>query len=192
MRDERENEQAEPEVQRVPAGGPGADSGAADAVGIDPDDERTIPNVASVNDIAGVGTRAADGRMEAGDTPDTDVEQERRLSEPGLHRADEDPGAARRNRRVAERDAGEDASLARASRGAQHLPRLAQNAPTQDEEIEGIMIQTQADLVGAPGERAREVLVQRLADAGLHLADDDLDALVGRIAPGGTVARRAV
>ena len=48
----------------VPAGGAGADSGAAPAVDIDPDDEAGVSNVSSSNDIPGVGTRGADGGME--------------------------------------------------------------------------------------------------------------------------------
>ena len=43
----------------VPAGGAGADSGAADAVRIDPDDEASIPDVSTHNKEPGVGTRDA-------------------------------------------------------------------------------------------------------------------------------------
>ncbi len=41
----------------VPAGGAGADSGAVDSVGIDPDDESGIPDRSPHNDEPGVGTR---------------------------------------------------------------------------------------------------------------------------------------
>lgn len=51
----------------VPAGGAGADSGAVDAVEIDPDDSAPIRNVSSGNDAPGVGTRGAGGAMERGD-----------------------------------------------------------------------------------------------------------------------------
>jgi hypothetical protein len=43
----------------VPAGGAGADSGAVDAVQIDPDDEASIPDRSAMNDEPGVGTRRA-------------------------------------------------------------------------------------------------------------------------------------
>lgn len=41
----------------VPAGGAGADSGAVDAVQVDPDDEASIPDRSPMNDEPGVGTR---------------------------------------------------------------------------------------------------------------------------------------
>jgi len=46
----------------VPAGGAGADSGAVDAVEVDPDDEASIPNRSPMNDEPGVGTRRPDER----------------------------------------------------------------------------------------------------------------------------------
>lgn len=49
----------------VPAGGAGADSGAADAVRVDPDDESEIPDRSVHNDEPGVGTRGA-GRSRDG------------------------------------------------------------------------------------------------------------------------------
>lgn len=44
----------------VPAGGAGADSGAVDAVRVDPQDEASIPNRSPMNDEPGVGTRRSD------------------------------------------------------------------------------------------------------------------------------------
>ncbi|MBO0979098.1 hypothetical protein [Microbacterium sp. SD291] len=41
----------------VPAGGAGADSGAVDAVRVDPEDEAEIPDRSAHNDEPGVGTR---------------------------------------------------------------------------------------------------------------------------------------
>lgn len=43
----------------VPAGGAGADSGAAAAVQVDPDDESSVKNLSSHNDEPGVGTRTS-------------------------------------------------------------------------------------------------------------------------------------
>ena len=48
------------DVENVPAGGAGADSGAADTVQVDPDSEAEIPGVSDDNDIPGVGTRRPD------------------------------------------------------------------------------------------------------------------------------------
>jgi len=47
-------------TQDVPAGGAGADSGATEAVRVDPDDTAEIPDRSVHNDEAGVGTRDAD------------------------------------------------------------------------------------------------------------------------------------
>ncbi|MGQ7313161.1 hypothetical protein ACUOFU_15760 [Microbacterium arabinogalactanolyticum] len=44
----------------VPAGGAGADSGAVDAVQVDPEDEAEIPDISETNDEPGVGTRRPD------------------------------------------------------------------------------------------------------------------------------------
>ncbi|WP_300266562.1 hypothetical protein [Microbacterium sp.] len=43
------------ETQPVPAGRAGADSGAVDAVSVDPDDEAEIPDSSAMNDEPGVG-----------------------------------------------------------------------------------------------------------------------------------------
>lgn len=43
------------ETEQVPAGRAGADSGSADAVRIDPDDESEIPDTSEMNDEPGVG-----------------------------------------------------------------------------------------------------------------------------------------
>jgi len=43
------------DVEDVPAGRAGADSGAADAVRIDPEDESDIPDSSPMNDEPGVG-----------------------------------------------------------------------------------------------------------------------------------------
>ncbi|MEN2738330.1 hypothetical protein ABCS02_11110 [Microbacterium sp. X-17] len=99
---------------------------------------------------------------------------------PSWSRPDEDPGVAHRNQRVADRDASKEPERPYGSI-TRHLPRLAQNASTLQEEIDGIVIQTHADLDGASPRRLRSVLVQRLVDAGLHLSDEDVDALVGRM-----------
>lgn len=45
----------EADVEEVPAGRAGADSGAADAVRIDPDDQAELPDTSTMNDEPGVG-----------------------------------------------------------------------------------------------------------------------------------------
>ncbi len=168
-------------VSPNPPGGRGADSGAAPAV----DTEGSLPEgstgVSSQNDIAGVGSRAADGSIESG-TADAgdDIEQRGRLAEPGMSRPDENPDVARRNRRVAERDAGSDAAAKVSDPDAQHLPREAQNAPSLSEEVRGIIVQTRADiqLGNAPEGQLRDILARRLRDAGIDQDDRELDSLV--------------
>lgn len=70
-------EAADGDAAEVPAGGRGADTGAVSSARIDDTDRAPVQNVSSQNDIAGVGTRAADGSMESGDdltrTPSQDL-----------------------------------------------------------------------------------------------------------------------
>jgi len=51
-------------AEDVPAGGAGADSGAADVVRVDPEDDAEIANRSSMNDEPGVGTRGPDDNMD--------------------------------------------------------------------------------------------------------------------------------
>lgn len=56
-----EPERGDGDLGQVPAGRAGADSGAADAVRVDPDDESEIPDSSTMNDEPGVGPgRAGD------------------------------------------------------------------------------------------------------------------------------------
>jgi hypothetical protein len=183
-----------PERSDVPAGGAGADSGATSAVGIDAGDTADVQNISSQNDIAGVGTRAADGGVEASTRTDGDgaagardsaVEQERRAADPAFTRDDEAAGAASHNARVSSRDAGDDASRVQADDDFQHLPRMAQNAPSRDDELAGIAAQTRADLgLGIPATRVPDILRQRLSDAGIAFEDADIDELAARVLDG--------
>lgn len=170
-----------PEQGDVPAGGAGADSGSAAAVGIDPGDTADVQNVSSQNDIAGVGTRRPDGAV-ASTTEPAALEQEHRAADPEFVRDDEAAGAAAHNARVSARDAGDGARRARADESVQHLPRMAQNAPTRDEELGGIVAQTRADLeLGISPERAGEIVRQRLDDAGIAYDDATLEGLARRV-----------
>jgi hypothetical protein len=170
------------EENEVPAGGAGADSGAASTVGVDHDDTAGVQNISSQNDIAGVGTRGPDEVASSTGADATAVEQERRAADPDFVRDDEAAGAAAHNARVSARDAGEDAERVRRDDDYQHLPRMAQNAPTRDEELAGIVAQTKADMaLGIPEERAREIVRQRLDDTGIDYDDDALDELARRV-----------
>jgi hypothetical protein len=60
-----ERRDGEQPPQDVPPGGAGADSGAADAVGVDPGSESSVPDESVHNDEAGVGTRRPDERDES-------------------------------------------------------------------------------------------------------------------------------
>ncbi|MBW8762323.1 MAG: hypothetical protein JF592_07020 [Microbacterium sp.] len=52
-------------VEDVPAGGAGADSGAADTVGVDPASESSVPDESVHNAEPGVGTRRPDDEVDA-------------------------------------------------------------------------------------------------------------------------------
>jgi len=70
-------------------------------------------------------------------------------------------------------------------RNVQDEPKLAQNTTTTPEQIQGIVVQTEADLREEPVERIREVLEQRMTQSGLSTDGVDLDGLAA-----GIVARR--
>ncbi|MFJ6654385.1 hypothetical protein ACIQLJ_16465 [Microbacterium sp. NPDC091313] len=62
----RRQAEAADAATEVPAGGAGADAGAVDSARVDESDRAGLQNISSQNDIAGVGTRAADGTTESG------------------------------------------------------------------------------------------------------------------------------
>jgi len=53
--DDTKKDRPDDETEQVPAGRAGADSGSADRVRIDPDDESQIPDTSEMNDTPGVG-----------------------------------------------------------------------------------------------------------------------------------------
>ncbi|GAA1953750.1 hypothetical protein [Agromyces allii] len=61
-------------------------------------------------------------------------------------------------------------------------PVMEQNDRTIDEALDGIVVQTRADLTQSPGLQARELLRQRLEDAGISVGEDRLEELVRRAA----------
>jgi hypothetical protein len=170
-----------PDTTTVPAGGAGADAGADSSPSIDDGDTADVQNVSSQNDIAGVGTRGPDGPDASTTAGGVDVEQEQRAADPDFVREDESSGAASHNARVSTRDS-DDPQRARTDGDFQHLPRMAQNAPSREDELAGIVAQTRADLgLGIPRERARDIVQQRLDDSGIEYDDGALDELERRI-----------
>jgi hypothetical protein len=75
------------EPAEVPAGGRGADTGAAPSTRIDETDVAPVQGISSQNDIAGVGTRAADGSIEHSDIG-TVPSQRRRTAEDSAERSE--------------------------------------------------------------------------------------------------------
>lgn len=90
----------------VPAGGAGADSGAAEVTGIEDADHADVANISSHNDIPGVGTRAADGSMEsaqpadAGDARENGGENQESEHLAPTHHDDDDGEDAKNSRRA--------------------------------------------------------------------------------------------
>jgi hypothetical protein len=69
--------------------------------------------------------------------------------------------------------------------GTQDEPALDQNQRSTQDQLDGIAMQTRADLGDESQDRYEEVLRQRLRDAGIQLTDDDVRALAQRSASGG-------
>jgi hypothetical protein len=63
-------------------------------------------------------------------------------------------------------------------------PRLDQNERTDSERIDGILVQTRADLSGADVATVEKSLRTRLSDAGFALDDDEIAALARDLASG--------
>ncbi len=58
---------------------------------------------------------------------------------------------------------------------------MSQNDANASQKVEGILVQTRADLAGRDDVDPRAILVQRLSDAGLALSDDEVDSLAARL-----------
>lgn len=85
------------DTEEVPPGREGADSGASDAVRIDPDGVAELPDRSHGNDIAGVGPRDPDS--DAGEDPSFDEEIDAYRSSRPDRLSDETGGAPHLNRR---------------------------------------------------------------------------------------------
>lgn len=61
-------------------------------------------------------------------------------------------------------------------------PRLDQNERTDSERLDGILVQTRADLPGADSATIEKALRTRLSDAGFALGDEEISALARDLA----------
>lgn len=74
-----------------------------------------------------------------------------------------------------------DESAAHPGERTQTGPREAQNFASEDDKIDGILLQTQADLPHATAERTADVIAQRLHDAGIARSRQEIEQLAARI-----------
>lgn len=95
-----------------------------------------------------------------------------------LHDDRESPRAERALRRRLRRDVGTDAARDAADPTTQSRPRMAMNAPSVHDEVTGILAQTRMDHPRANRRRLREVLQERLCQAGIDMPADEVDAFV--------------
>lgn len=100
---------------------------------------------------------------------------------PQLHDERESPRAERALQRRLRRDAGPDAARAAADPDIQGRPKMAMNAPTIDDEVWGILAQTRMDHPRADRRRLREVLQERLCQAGIDMPADEVDEFLREI-----------
>lgn len=63
----------------------------------------------------------------------------------------------------------------------QDAPLMKQNDPTIDEALEGIAVQTRADVERSPNVQARELLRQRLQETGITVDDATFEELLHRV-----------
>ncbi|MFJ6678443.1 hypothetical protein ACIQLK_04855 [Microbacterium sp. NPDC091382] len=63
----------------------------------------------------------------------------------------------------------------------QSEPAMSQNPADVAQKVDGIVVQTRADLAGQDGVDGASVLARRLSDAGIDLTDDEMAAAVARV-----------
>jgi hypothetical protein len=66
--------------------------------------------------------------------------------------------------------------------GVQIEPALAQNETTENERLDGVVVQTRADLGGQDAETIEQALRSRLSDVGIAMDDDEIAALARDLA----------
>ena len=108
-----------------------------------------------------------------------------------LHDDRESPRAERTLRQRLRRDAGQNAARAAADPGIQARPKMAMNAPTVHEQVWGILAQTRMDHPRASRRRLREVLQERLCQAGIDMPADEVDTFVQAVPTDGERNERA-
>ena len=183
----------------VPAGREGVDAGAVDAAGVEGSASADV-EANSQNDIAGVGPSGPShptGPRDAGDVSTggegrTDPHTRDDVYEPSVSNAAAEPGAdpqsvsdANSHHETADPDVpGVPEAVGPGGDGVQTGVRQDLNETTTSEQLEGVVVQMKADIQTGrtPAGREREVLAERLTDAGLPT--DDVDGLLDRIRGG--------
>jgi uncharacterized caspase-like protein len=112
-----------------------------------------------------------------GNFPDRD-ESAKTTADPAAHRSDAGVGGE-----VV--DESSPSSGSGSTEATQDEPALDQNQRSTQDQLDGIAMQTRADLGDESQDRYEEVLRQRLRDAGIQLTDEDVRALADRSSPGG-------
>jgi len=69
----------------------------------------------------------------------------------------------------------------RAGDRTQDLPAMSQNRADVSEKIEGVLVQTRADVTGHDDVDARALLAERLGQAGIALTSDEFDEIARRL-----------
>jgi hypothetical protein len=114
-----------------------------------------------------------------GNFPDRD-ESAKTAADPAAHRSDAGVGGE-----VVDESAPSEGTAS--TEATQDEPALEQNQRSTQDQLDGIAMQTRADLGDESQDRYEEVLRQRLRDAGIQLTDDQVRDLGQRSAPGGGV-----
>jgi len=174
----------------VPAGREGVDAGAVDAMGVEGTASSDV-EANSQNHIAGIGPRDA-GDVTTGGEGRTDPGTRDEIYEPSASNAAGDVGSdpqsvrdANSHHKAADPDIpGVPDAVGPGGNGVQTGVRQDLNTTTISEQQQGIVVQMQGDLQTgrAPAGSAREVLIQRLTEAGLPT--DDVDTLLRRVQGG--------
>lgn len=76
-----------------------------------------------------------------------------------------------------------DAQHAHAHDRTQDGPMMAQNAASAEQKLQGIYVQTEVDIAGRDDLDVRKLLTDRIEQAGLSVAAEDIDAMAARLRP---------
>ena len=65
----------------------------------------------------------------------------------------------------------------------QDAPGMAQNSASAEQKLQGVYVQTEADIAGRPDLDVRKLLTDRIDQAGLSASAEEIDAMVARLCP---------